>query len=481
MRILELLLLLADLALLLGLFYPWRRGPRWLNHVAVAAVLLALSHLIFEGTRWQMIPGYTLTALILMITLARLSRPSDTRRPRKLFVIAGGLTGFILWGVAVALPVLFPVFRFPAPSGPYGIGTVSYHWVDQTRPESLMDAPEGHRELMVQIWYPSDLSAGVEPAPYVPHPDKVAPVLAESLGLPAFVFGHLRRITTNAGLNSAVSSKQSRYPVLIFSHGGNGLRVQNTFQVEALVSHGYVVVGIDHTTAAAATVFPDGRLVSADPRWKEEDFIRENLEILAGDASFVLDQLSELNLDDPDGLLTGRLDMDRAGIFGHSLGGMVAAEACRLDDRIKAGIDMDSALLSDVVETGLGQPFMFISRDVAGMQQELAQLAPERRQALIDEQFETTEAVFNSLGSDGYFVTIAGLYHFNATDLPLWTPLATSIGFSGPIDVQRAHEIINAYSLAFFDKHLSGRSDPLLDNGSPAYPEVELKRHQTNE
>jgi hypothetical protein len=35
----------------------------------------------------------------------------------------------------------------------------------------------------------------------------------------------------------------------------------NTFQVEELVSHGYIIVAIDQPYAAASVVFPDGRQV----------------------------------------------------------------------------------------------------------------------------------------------------------------------------------------------------------------------------
>jgi hypothetical protein len=44
------------------------------------------------------------------------------------------------------------VFRFPRPSGPYAIGTVSYHWVDGARPEVFTADPNDHRDLMVQVW-----------------------------------------------------------------------------------------------------------------------------------------------------------------------------------------------------------------------------------------------------------------------------------------------------------------------------------------
>jgi hypothetical protein len=46
------------------------------------------------------------------------------------------------------------------------------------------------------------------------------------------------------------------------------------------------------------------------------------------------------------------------------------------------------------------------------------------------------------------------------------------LGLTGPIDAQRAHEIINTYSLAFFDKHLLGRPAKQLDGSAGQSPEV---------
>ena len=44
-----------------------------------------------------------------------------------------------------------PAFVFPPPSGPYGIGTVTYHWVDTERREVFSSRPDDRRELMVQF------------------------------------------------------------------------------------------------------------------------------------------------------------------------------------------------------------------------------------------------------------------------------------------------------------------------------------------
>ena len=44
--------------------------------------------------------------------------------------------------------------------------------------------------------------------------------------------------------------------------------------------------------------------------------------------------------------------------------------------------------------------------------------------------------------------------------------------FAGPINAQRGVDIINAYSLAFFDQHLESRPATLLDGPSKNYPEI---------
>ena len=65
-----------------------------------------------------------------------------------------------------------------------------------------------------------------------------------------------------------------------------------------------------------------------DPRMMNREFEDGKIPYLAQDAVFTLNQLGSLNQSDPNGILTGRLDVEQTGIFGVSLGGEVAAEAC---------------------------------------------------------------------------------------------------------------------------------------------------------
>jgi hypothetical protein len=71
---------------------------------------------------------------------------------------------------------------------------------------------------------------------------------------------------------------------------------------------------------------------------------------LAQDVIFTLDQLAALNQADPNGMLVGRLDLHRAGIFGVLLGGIVVGEACRLEPRLRACLVMDAAMPTTVVQ-----------------------------------------------------------------------------------------------------------------------------------
>jgi predicted dienelactone hydrolase len=57
--------------------------------------------------------------------------------------------------------------------------------------------------------------------------------------------------------------KLGRQPVILYSHGAGGHRSETTIVVQELVSHGNVVVTVDHTDDAY-TEFPGGRLSVPD-------------------------------------------------------------------------------------------------------------------------------------------------------------------------------------------------------------------------
>lgn len=474
MRPLEVLLSIANLLTLLGLVVSPLAGWRWMKYAAPLGVVLAVAQVAVEGARWQMWPAYALSLLLLIVWLSRRRPGVDVERRPSAFDRAatalGATFGVFVLAFSVALPLLVPVFRLPRPTGPYVIGTVIYHWIDSARAEVFTNDPNDRRELMVQVWYPARGEPGARRAPYLEHPEALAP-LAHLFKLPGFVFSHLGYVTTNA-IASAPTADGGPFPVILFAHGRGGYRQHNSMQIEELVSHGYVVAAMDEPGAAAGVVFPDGRLVPFDSRMFDPArpghnvFLDGMIPFLAKDASFTLDRLTTMNQVDPTGILAARLDLTHVGMFGVSLGGEVTAETCRIDPRFGACLIIDVFMPDDVVEQGLTQPTMWITRDAASMQLERWQ------QRDIDETQDEMRSVYSRLPGDGYLVLIPGTFHPNFSDFPLLSPLARWAGLIGPIDPHRAHTIVDGMSLAFFDRHLKGAPAPLLDRPRAEFPEM---------
>lgn len=491
MRPIESLVCLANLLIcLLIVSRIWSVVP-WTRHVALLPLLIAAVQVMVEGARWQMVPAYMLAAVFgffwLLYGVRVTTGPVIAHWQAPGPVLGLGLLGL---GISFLLPTILPVFRFPTPTGPYGIGTVTYHWVDSERQELFGTDPAAQRELVVQIWYPARKDRSSPRAHYVPEAALVTAAFAQIHRQPEWLFRHFKFVTTNAVPSAPLADDEPTYPVLIYLTGLTGVRQMNTFQVEELVSHGYIVVGIDQPYTAALVSFPDGRHAAMLPLDQLQPLIgasyREGAEppalngrllpeggivrYLARDVVFVLDQLTRLNQIDPKEILAGRLDLERVGAFGVSLGGIVVAEACRLERRLGACLMMDAPMPTEVVQAGLGQPSMWITRDADTMRLERQRAGgwPEEE---IDAHLTTMWAVFEKSGQ-GYFVQVPGAFHSNFTDLPKWFPFASQIGIAGPIPGDRAHEIINAYSLAFFHRHLKGEATARVDALREEYAEV---------
>jgi len=468
MRPLELVLLVADLVACAALAVRLPDTARWPRHAAALAIPSAALQWAVEGPRWQLAPGYALAAVVFAAWLAGARRAPERPRARPWARRCRRTLGVVALAIAFALPVAIPVFRMPAPTGGYPLGTSTYHWVDHDRRERFAAAPAARRELVVQLWYPAAPTPSAPRAPYVQDAAALEP-LAHLLDLPGFALGHLRYVTTNSVEGAPAARGEPGFPVVIFSHGRGGFRQHNTVQVEALVSHGYIVAAIDHPYVASGVVFPDGRLAAFDPRMLDRAFVDSVIPYLAEDVSFTLGQLAALNRSDPHGILTGRLDLARVGIFGLSLGGEVTVESCRTDPRLRACLAMDVWMPIDVVRSGLAQPTMLITRDAATMR--LEGWSP----AAIDETLATLRAVYAGARGGGYLVEVPGMFHQDFSDAPLLSPLTSMLGITGPIDRRRARDIVAAYVLAFFDRHLRARPAALLDAPSPRFPEVRFE------
>lgn len=440
-----------------------RQRPNWLAIFPVAGTLFTILHLFVEGYRWQMVPAYCLTAVFLILAPRWVSGTQNG--PRLGWLLA--LLGLLTWLIAVALPVAMPVPQLPEPTGPYAIGTFTTQLVDETRPEIYTEDPNDNREVMVQVWYPAADRTG-EPAYYLPDLDVAGPVIAEQFGLPAFLLNHINLTELDVWQGAPAANDGAPFPVIIFSHGLSGIRMQNTAMVRELVSHGYIVGAVDHTYGNALSVFPDGRVFIYDPTRLFTDGRSTPAEAnplvrqWADDMAFLLDTMAGWNAEEGQ-VLNGRFDFNHVGIFGHSTGGGATVQFCLQDNRCQAGVGLDSWVLpvgEAVLTQELAQPFMFI-----GTPEWLGETNKTRG-----------EAIFSNLPQDSYNLTLANTAHYDFTDLALLSPLTPQLGLSGTINSRYSVEIQSEYLLAFFNHTLKGEAAPLLDAPSP-YPELTIERN----
>ena len=182
MRPLEVLLLLANLLAFLVMTVASTGAAQRMRHAPTGALAIALAQVLVEGARWQMTPAYMLAGLFWLLSLRPRLWPAvepagaaPCGRLGAALAIGLGLLGLAL---SAAMPMLIPVFRFPAPTGPFGIGTLTYHWVDSARPELFAADPAQRRALMVQIWYPSRGARSAGHAPYLPDAGAVTSAFA---------------------------------------------------------------------------------------------------------------------------------------------------------------------------------------------------------------------------------------------------------------------------------------------------------------
>jgi hypothetical protein len=197
--------------------------------LAGMAAVIALLHLAVEGARVHMVPTYGLLVVLIGSSARRSgpAAPNARRWVRAVAVLSAGL--WVL--IAAALPLLFPVFSYAAPSGPYGIGTATYE---------LPGGPQ-QRALVVQAWYPTGRGVSGTPVGITSRPDLFQTAYASFTGLPRPLFDNLRLVRTHALADVPMARDRRQFPIVLFSHGPlSANRSQSIFQMEALASRGFV-------------------------------------------------------------------------------------------------------------------------------------------------------------------------------------------------------------------------------------------------
>lgn len=383
------------------------------------------------------------------------------------------------------------VAEFPMPTGQYGVGRTSFHWIDSTRDEPMTVEPDDHREVKVYLWYPIQSSANTTQAQYFPDLDLL------NKEIKGRIADALRATRTHAIENAPIATTVEKYPLVLLMHGNEMNTLQYSFFTEELASHGYVVVGIESPGEARGMTLSGGRTlgynnskwgtfqkVVIDPKipFEEQEypkFYRDRVDVRAADASFVLDQLEKLNAEKQDNQFAGHFDLQNVGIFGHSHGGVAAVNATIRDKRFKASINLDGLMIgnpyfSDKNGNLPNQPFMLLTKkteEPSDKDLEKRGITRQQWRERIENQLDKT---FGHLKSVSYRVVIEGPKHNSFSDDAM---MVATLLKTKDSDAQRRYaQIMRAYILAFFDQYLLGRSVELLKGVSPDYPEVEFRK-----
>jgi predicted dienelactone hydrolase len=496
MRLLEILSLLILYLFVFSIFVKAEKKKRWFYLLPGFSLIIILIHLFVEGQRWQMFPVYLYAVLIFVFTfrnIKRVSKPGGKPKIKNRLPIhvINGILNILLLIIISLPPLLLPVFKLTHPTGPYEVGIKYDYFIDKNWPEPLTTDPADFQEISVQIRYPAEISINDKPVKYWEKASEKSKVVSKFWGgLPSFLFDHFSLINTHSFPDAALSKNEQTFPVLIFNHGSVGMPSLNTVLLEELASHGFIIFSIVHADYAPFFIKPDGTVKAFDPR--NEDYQLKMMENndpevhrIAGklmksndlneqvlllrqfldknpqnqkslfrwvqDISFTIDELKRLN--SGNSFFSGRLDLNRIGVFGVSFGGAASTQVCVQDKRCKAAISMDCPQFGDFIDKDVSQPVMFMS----------------------SEQFKGLNDLFLQLKDNPlYMIIIQNTTHQNFSDISIWGRLFT-LQMLGEIDGGRCLHIQNRYILAFFEKYLKNIDSKLLNGFSQEYPEVDIR------
>jgi predicted dienelactone hydrolase len=381
-------------------------------------------------------------------------------------------------GIALLLGSLWVEHWFPAtlpaPTGRFAVGRTMYHWSDEAQPALLAPSAAATREVIVWLWYPAEPRGPASAVQYFPQAWRKAFEDKSGVLMNRFLNRNRSAIHAHSIEDAPLSPSEQAYPVLIMRPGLSALSLEYSTLAEDLASHGYIVVSFDAPYRSTVVVLPDNRVIGRTPANDADAFSGAAQELLltklmlawCSDMRFVVDRLQTMNAAEASSRFAGRMDLNRLGVFGHSLGGATAAQFCHNDSRCKAGIDVDGAPHGSVIREGVRQPFMFLLSDHGRSS------GPDSGQVEAD-----IDSIYQSLPpQERMRVMIRGANHYSFSDSPvvkshMVQAMLYGLGIMG-IDGRRQLAVAAYCIRSFFDVYLKGASRSALEIPSARYPEL---------
>lgn len=339
---------------------------------------------------------------------------------------------------------VYSQLKLPAPTGSYAVSRTVLSWEDDSRPELLTEDPNDFREVVAMVWYPAVPGTGVKTG-YFPNLAGVSNEMIQSGEVEEWQVLGLNFIRSESRFDGIPIKAETPFPLVLLSPGnGTNIEFYSVLSSE-IASHGYIVVGLNHSYDVPAVELSNGEVAAYDKdQWLLDAtdhlaYITERIKVRTSDVLFALGQLERLNIDGP---FTGILGLDSVAVAGHSLGGITAAEACKAEARFKACLNFDGLQKGgpfSMEETAIPpeQPFLFLTKE--------SRLPPR-----LLERFEAMP--------ESYWVVVHGASHQSFTDGPTLLPSL----LSRPNQADRLMDVIQKYTLAFLDHTLKGHPEMLI-------------------
>ena len=315
-----------------------------------------------------------------------------------------------------------PIYKTLEATGKYQVATAIYTYTDLSRIETYTDTGE-NRKLTVGMWYPED----------------------------------------------AVGT----YPLIVFSHGGLGVKSSNESLYIELASHGYVVCSVDHTYQGFFTTDVTGHTTWIDRGFVKEimaenaranrqqsyEYYQKWMNVRTGDLDYVIDRiLGEAQHSEADAVYR-LVDTTQIGVMGHSLGGSAALGIGRLRNDVSSVIALESPFMCDIKAVKDGE-FVFTDEvypvPVLNVYSDsLWSILGERP------QYARNHALLSDTDATAFNVYISGVGHLTLTDFALTSPFLTRAfnGHKSTADTDYCLRTINKVCLAFFDCYLKQQGE----------------------
>lgn len=359
----------------------------------------------------------------------------------------------------------------PEPTGTFAVGR-TLHYIDTDRDEPWTELADDKRELPLLIWYPAGVGTGTS-IDYLPYgsdadSDRFDVVREWSSNL-----------TAHSLQDAPIASTPGTFPIIIFSPGAGTGPWGYHMLLEDLASHGFIVVGIDHAYHGAGQILRDGTFIQPasgmrfDPKSEQgsEEFTEEvkrwfmgRADVRTDDFRSVVEALHILNAK-TDSYLRNRLDLERIGALGHSIGGIAAAHALAEVEGIQSGINIDGHFDSMTFDPARvpSNPFMAIEAHGPMLGDEVLEaegLTREEYDRLMRSFSNRQAASYRQIEQGAYRVTIDGANHSTVHDRVLIRVQEPDYADGEPIEIVQAARI---YLHAFFQKTLLGMTSTALD------------------